>query len=495
MDEPKVVGGGTADCSQSSGTGIAVVVPDPVYVLPLDIWPLPSRPLPSGTAKVIGSGIQFALASTGGKATAISYLPLSLATAGASGGRTSTSFALLGIANAWNTDPISVGVTPVLGALPLIPAIQRLDCLGAVTAAYAEGLGACGNLLGTFDGRILTGDRSIPELQAAITNPFALLDVFTDTDGVLERVIGGLLTGQSLQDIFTADIARLTVGGDRTGQYGLPNLVALTSTYGFQEPITIDWLGQKVVLFPTFKDGDVNGNKGPNYLALPHVIPGTPTLNLPTVTGLNSFTLPFIGNLADAFGLSGILPLSSPGANTVQNAGLNLLAAKQLGVEDKSSASTLAGAGVAPATINKLVTATSPAPATQSAAAKSATPSVKAGDAVKNWQSGAKQSWQGTTDKWQQTQQTWKANQQQRTQSWQQKQQSWTPSWKRSEGAAGQPSQQGAGVAGQNNWSGTSRPQSPFSSGTKPSFGGWGGKSATPSGTGATGATSGGGSN
>jgi len=314
----------------------------------------------SGVAKVIGSGYQFALATGGGEATAISYLPYSLATAGASDGRKSVAFALLGIANAWNTSEVPIYLGGFDTGLA-IPGIQRLDCLGAVTAAYAEGVGACANILGTLDGRVLTGDRSIPELQAALTNPFALLDVFNDTDGVLGRVVEGLLTNQPLQDILTADVARLTVGGDRTGAWGLPNLVALTSTYGFQQPIVITVAGQQVTLFPNFKTGDVNGNNGPNYLALPYGNLQTPNTNF-GISGLDSFTLPFIGNVAETLGLSSVLASVNVNDNAVSRA-----AAAAPFTSPAVTANTLTSLGVDGSDAKKFTTLTSDTMASRSA--------------------------------------------------------------------------------------------------------------------------------
>ncbi|QKT08319.1 hypothetical protein HUN08_14750 [Gordonia sp. X0973] len=318
--------GGTADCSQSTGTGIAVVLPSHIEGVPDTVWnntidkinndntlfgwlgvnklirqiitdlggSTAQPPIAQGTAKVIGDGFQFALASTGGKATAISYLPFSVATAGASGGRTSFAIAVIGMANAWNTDSVPIKIVGIDTGLA-IPGVKRLDCLGAVTAAYAEGVGGCANILGTLDGRVLTGGK-IPEVQAAVTNPFALLEILSDPSSVLTKLVTGILNGSSLQDLLTADIGRLTIGGDRNGAkilgQQLPNLVAFTSDYGLINPITVSWLGQNLTIFP--RTGEINHKSTPNYLALPQ-LSGTfdPSQLMPGVTGLSLDNLNF----------------------------------------------------------------------------------------------------------------------------------------------------------------------------------------------------------
>ncbi|WP_440714233.1 hypothetical protein [Gordonia sp. FQ] len=215
---------------------------------------------PSGSAKVIGSGFQFALAQTGGNATAISYLPLSLATAGASGGRTAVSLAVIGMANAWTTDatPIKVLDQTVI----TVPGIKSVSCFGMLTAAYAEDAGACVNVLGTFDGK-LNLTKSLPELQLGLTNP---VGAFMNPQDVLTEFIGNVFSGNEFNPatLFTDDIARLSIGGD--------NLLALTSDYGLQPisntsgAIALSWLGGTIYLMPAVT---VNGKTAANALGLP----------------------------------------------------------------------------------------------------------------------------------------------------------------------------------------------------------------------------------
>ncbi len=348
-------GGGTsggADCSKSTGTGIAVILPtrielvprvddgddtdvlynetqdylnnpptEPVrddfpdgvagdaafaaaygqYLIALGVQqtavagagaigigvPIPDAPLTEGSAKVIGSGFQFALASGGGKATAISYLPVSLATAGASDGRTAISFAVVGMANAWTTSEIPVtvlGSSEILGIqLPSIPAIQQVSCYGGITGAYAEGVGACANVAGTFDFRLdLLKDS--PEVQFGLTDPSAIL---VDPAGVFAQVITQILNGEPIS--LSKDFARLSAGGDYDLLGG--NFVRFTSDYGTQAPIVINWLGQELTLNPMVT---VNGQERPNHLGAPVLVFDTlDTGEIVPVIGVPEIEFPF----------------------------------------------------------------------------------------------------------------------------------------------------------------------------------------------------------
>ncbi len=282
---------GQADCSAAELTGIAIVLPGNVDLVPKVVYvpiqgavnnPLvqgllnllgienltvPNAATPSGSATVQGSGFQFAVASTGGQAKAISYLPVSLATAGASDGRTAVAFAVIGMANAWTTDDVPVTVLGVDTGLD-IPGIKSVSCYGGLTGAYAEGVGACANVAGIVDFR-LDEQHQRPELQFATTDPTAIL---LDPSGVFGQVITQLLNGQPLN--LSKDFRRLTIGGDRVDANGNPILFTLTSDYGTQDPITIHWLGSTIVLHP---EVEVNGVMKPNHLGAPVFTFGTPT--------------------------------------------------------------------------------------------------------------------------------------------------------------------------------------------------------------------------
>jgi len=304
---------GGADCSKSTGTGIAIVVPTSVDLVPRVLYvpiqgaldndilqyvlhlagvsaSIPDAPEAIGSARVVGSGFQFAYASGGGEATAISYLPVSLATAGASDGRKAYAFAVVGMANAWTTSDVPITVLGQGTGLK-IPGIKSVSCYGGVTAAYAEGVGACTNILGTFDVR-LDQQQSIPEFQSALTDPTAVL---FDPASVFGQVVTQLLNGQPLT--LSKDFTRLTVGGDRTDAYGLPVLFTLTSDYGTQAPIVAHWLGSSITFNPLV---NVNGKAKPNHLGLPVITLGDvdtaqllPTVDIPAIAF--PFGLPSVG--------------------------------------------------------------------------------------------------------------------------------------------------------------------------------------------------------
>ncbi|OBA40304.1 MULTISPECIES: hypothetical protein [Gordonia] len=308
---------GGADCSRSTGVGVAVVLPTTIDLVPdaayspaqglfnaakaagLDFGtgkilgitvPVPDAALPEGSATVIGDGFQFALASGGGKATAISYLPLSLATAGASDGNTAFAFAIIGMANAWNTSDIPVEIFTVPTGIS-VPGAKHVSCYGVLTAGYASNVGACANVAGTFDAR-LDLQQSIPEFQTALTDPTAIL---VNPAEVLSDVLGQLFSGQPFS--LSKDFTRLTVGGDRTDAYGLPVLFTLTSDYGTQAPIVVHWLGSSVTFNPTVT---VNGEVKPNHLGLPVVTLGDvdtaqllPTVDIPEIAF--PFGVPSVG--------------------------------------------------------------------------------------------------------------------------------------------------------------------------------------------------------
>lgn len=333
-----------ADCSQSStelgGIGLAVVLPDRIEVVPVAIYDpvkqvfdtvsgsvlgdilrflgidlpptMTDAPATEGSATVAGNGFQFALAYRGGDATATSYLPLSIATAGASDGRTARSFALIGMAHAWNTGPLDV---TVLGeTITTIPGVKGVGCYGGLTGAYADGVGACANVLGTFDFR---WQQPNGELQFALTDPTALI---ADPGGVLgglgadvlEGLLAGVLSGSGIDFdgdwmSLSKDFARLSIGGDYDLFSG--NFLRLTSDYGFTAPITVDWLGSTVTFRPLV---EVNGELRPNRLGLPVIEFGQlDTGELVPVIRIPSYEFPFglpatepIGNEAIGSGAS-----------------------------------------------------------------------------------------------------------------------------------------------------------------------------------------------
>ncbi|GAB17749.1 hypothetical protein GOEFS_038_00160 [Gordonia effusa NBRC 100432] len=367
---------GGANCSQSTNIGIAMVVPGTIELVPrlpygiaqaatlfpidlLGIIPdLPDAPEASGSATVIGDGVKFALASTGGKATAIALLPLSVATAGASGGRTAIAFAVLGIANAWTTDEIKTSILSIETPIS-IPAIERVDCFGVLTAAYAENVGACANVLGTFDAKL---DLKKNQLQFGLTNPAGLAD---DPTSIFTELITTLLTTgnlPALSTLLTEDFARLYLGGDE--------LLGLTSDYGFSEPVTVSWLGQKVTLFP--KMTAANGEQRPNYLGLPTLTTGAfdPTQVLATITA-GPFKIPFVDS-----------PLNPTNLTSTSTGGSTVLAAK------KSSPTTLTApvddAATSEQSTAETPTAETPAADDQATAVDDST-ATKPGDGISAW--------------------------------------------------------------------------------------------------------------
>ncbi|AZG48221.1 hypothetical protein [Gordonia insulae] len=281
---------GGADCSRSTGVGLAIVAPGRIELVPVAAWDtaagvynffdaidnvLPENwqiipdlrdpEEPFGNATIIGDGFQFAFASTGGQATAISFLPVSLATAGASDGRTAYAFALVGMANAWTTDDITTSLVGI--DLPItIPGIEHVSCYGGLTGAYAEGVGACANVLGTFDFRW----KAANEVQFGLTDPTGVL---FDPQTVLTNLITAVLTNVTgngdLPITLSKDFGRLSFGGDYDLLSG--NFVRFTSDYGSQAPTTIKWLGQQITLNPMVT---VNGQQRPNHIGAPVIVWG-----------------------------------------------------------------------------------------------------------------------------------------------------------------------------------------------------------------------------
>lgn len=132
---------------------------------------------------------------------------------------------------------------------------------GGLTGAYAEGVGACANVLGTLDFR---WDATNNQVQFGLTDPTKVL---FDPTGVVGELITKLIGGQdlNLSALLSDDFARLTISPEEllNGDF-----LRLTSSYGLTDPITIDWLGQKLTLYP---ETTVNGATSPNYLGLPQI--------------------------------------------------------------------------------------------------------------------------------------------------------------------------------------------------------------------------------
>lgn len=292
---------------------------------------LPGAADPEGSATIAGSGIHFALAMTGGNAKAETGNDLSIATAGASDGRNSTSYSYLGMANALNMDTDQVKLTwfgkeldftnlEKSGLLGLagddagelidtiegvqLPALKEVSCFGLVAQATAEGLGSCSNVLGTFD---TYQDLRAPVVGESRQTQYALTDVTSlvlGNDALLKQLTGSSestpfmdslmenLTSEEGRLKFAKDFVRFTqdvttVAEERQviGEDGVPvvdengdpvmeqvtktvTAAYLTSDYGLRNPVTIEWLGHRMVLFPAVT---VNGQERPNYLGLPEI--------------------------------------------------------------------------------------------------------------------------------------------------------------------------------------------------------------------------------
>ncbi|WP_024794805.1 hypothetical protein [Tomitella biformata] len=306
------------------------------YTKPMD---LPGKSEPVGSSTVVGPGMQLALSMTGGTARAETGHEFGIATAGAGEGRTSSSYAYLGMANALNLDTDKIELTwfgKVLdftnlensGLLGLagdeaedmigtiegleIPALKEVSCFGVLAQATAEGLGSCSNILGTFDSY---EDLRAPKVGESRQTQYGLTDVTSlvlGNNALLKQLNGTSeetpfmdtlmenLTSEEGRLKFAKDFVRYTQdvkteaamtpeldedGNAVLDDDGNPVLVPqldedgnpvtttitaayLTSDYGFVDPITIEWMGQRIVLFPA---ATVNGEERPNYLSAPQI--------------------------------------------------------------------------------------------------------------------------------------------------------------------------------------------------------------------------------
>lgn len=209
---------------------------------------------------------------------------------------------------------------------------SQVTCLGALTYAHSGLAGTCLNVLGIFD---VLHDKQDGSLSFALTNPAKLL-----TDGVnVGDLAEQMLAGTSVSRLLTADFARITFGGKDT--------LTLTSDYAFNAitgaankvngksgAVLIEWLGNKVLLFPETSGGRFGMGKSINYLGLPSFDLGhfnvsglrniIPTLTvgsfgLPIPTGLSpgspNLTIPGWSTGTITSGIDGIIGLNAAGAS------------------------------------------------------------------------------------------------------------------------------------------------------------------------------------
>ncbi|CAM3704490.1 hypothetical protein TSST111916_01715 [Tsukamurella strandjordii] len=247
-----------------------------------------------------------------------------------------------------------------------LPDVKEVSCLGVGTSASSSGLGECGNTLGLFDyykDLRTAKDGQSRQTQWGLTDPTSLflgqgnalgqvltpgvLQLLTAVaGGDLSKVpfneLTGLMENPFVKDAIAAllsedkrlkltkDFVRFTKdvkttetqhpvidenGNAVLDENGKPKFQTsstsktnylLTSDYGLRSPITLDWLGYRLTVFPSV---EVNGTVRPNYFGLPtitKITDGTPSL-LPKV-GLIELDNPF------GLGTLPILPFDPLGA-------------------------------------------------------------------------------------------------------------------------------------------------------------------------------------
>lgn len=254
-----------------------------------------------------------------------------IALAAADEDRSSISYTRLGFASAMNMDTDEIGLSWFGGALDFdrlraagivdfageevedmidtvddldVPALKEVSCFGLNSRATAEGLGKCTNILGTFDAY---EDLREPAPGESRQSQFGITDVTSlvlGNDALLKQFTGDAENTPFLDDLmhnvtseddrlkFAKDFVRFTsdrytdeVEVPATDDEGEPVLdeegnpvmetttrtttaAWVTSDYGFRDPITVEWLGHRVVFFPSV---EINGDERPNYLSLPEI--------------------------------------------------------------------------------------------------------------------------------------------------------------------------------------------------------------------------------
>jgi len=378
-----------------------------------------------------------------GESNSTAVFPLSYALSLAGAGESATAFSMLGLSLATTDLALPTGVAglpvrlAVAGLLQLVGAPQsaidsvmddatlqaaQVACLGGLTVAYSSTDGACVNALGVLNGDYNPNDSSI---SGALVNPLAILSLLTEPGDVTSKLINGLLSGDSraIQKFLTDDFVRLGFSwGGRTGAYGLPSIVSLTSDYGLKNPITVKWLGQEVTIFPKITSSATNvaTPNTPNYLGFPVVTTGTfdPSQIIPDISGLGFNNIRFPGeNLVALASLIGDLIGGSNPLSGLSVGGTNTALQSASSVPTTFSAlqQTVGTTGTTPSTFatRSASAGTTPQTTTGTTGVAGAVP-----NAVQKFQSGAKNAWQSGANAAQQTQQNWAERQQQRTEQW-----------------------------------------------------------------------------
>ncbi|HIW90173.1 MAG TPA: hypothetical protein H9870_00675 [Candidatus Corynebacterium avicola] len=300
----------------------------PVELPPMDA----SGPRGSATIAGDGISVAAAMRDGNALAEAKKLFGLpSAAISGADGGRASISHSTLGLSTALNMDTDEIGLTwfgqaldlknlkelgideyagdEVMGMLDTvenldIPALKEVSCFGVYASATAEGLGSCTNILGTFDRYEDLRDPVAGESRQKQWGLTDLSSLVLGNDALVKQLTGATEDTPFLDDLmhnvtseedrlkFAKDFVRFTqnvtteeVEVPKLDDEGNPVLdddgnpvmetttrettaAWLTSDYGLREPVTVEWLGHRVVFFPAV---EVNDTSRPNLLSLPQI--------------------------------------------------------------------------------------------------------------------------------------------------------------------------------------------------------------------------------